>query len=76
MKPEKLELREKLNKLVVATLENQNPLTAKEIYCSIEYESPNLVKRGFKSFVKIMSEFPEVKNITTKGGKPDLYRLK
>lgn len=62
--------REELNKLVVKTLD-KNPLRAIDLYESIERENPRIFRqekvRGFKSFVKILGHFPEVKQVSDKG---------
>lgn len=56
-----------LHQLVVSTLEfyenkGINP-TAKEVYSDIRSESPRMVHKGFKSFVRVFNSFPEVQPV-------------
>ena len=73
----KSEKKAELNKLVVNTLEctyrGYTP-TARELFCTIECKNPKLVRRGFMSFVKIINQFPMIKNIGIKG-MPDRYTI-
>ena len=56
-----------LNKLVVATLGKTpwNP-TARQLFREVRDESPNLVRKGFRSFVKIINQY---ENVCSAGGK-------
>lgn len=73
----KSEKKAELNKLVVNTLEcirrDYTP-TARELFCTIEFKNPRILRRGFMSFVKIINQFPEIKKIDIKG-MPDRYAL-
>jgi hypothetical protein len=58
--------REELNRLVITTLSiSSSNLKASEIYGQILVEHPEILRdervRGFRSFVKILNQFPEVK---------------
>jgi hypothetical protein len=69
---------QELHKLVVATLEfhgnKGNYPTAKEMYKEIKEIKPTIVRKyEFKSFVKIINFFPEIKEIHDY---PQRYALK
>jgi len=67
----KSEKRTELQKLVVLKLETGGEFTAKELYSEVYYSNPILVSRGYKSFVKLINIFPNIKT----EGKPQRYRL-
>jgi len=63
-----MESRENLNKLVILTLQKTEiELKARQIYEFIRYNQPDILReekvRGFRSFVKIINSFSEVKAV-------------
>lgn len=65
-----MESRENLNKLVILTLQKTEiELKARQIYEFIRYNQPDILReekvRGFRSFVKIINSFSDVKAIGT-----------
>jgi hypothetical protein len=69
--------REKVHKLVVATLEVTGEKSAAQLYGVLSTSSPRLMReekvRGFKSFVKIINMFPEIEY---KGNGTKIYALR
>ena len=67
-----------LHSLVVSTLEfygNKGKCpTAKEVYCEIREDNPQLVTKGFKSFVRIMNSFPEIQPVRKIDGGISVYK--
>jgi hypothetical protein len=70
--------RKELKKLVVYILQNNQEMTAKEIYIEIKKEHPRIIReeniRGFKSFAKIMGTFDEIHQIGHRG-QPVIYKF-
>ena len=62
--------RKALNRLVVATLrENDEGMRAIEIYDTIRFERPEVLRTervsGFRGFVKVINSFEQVKSLGT-----------
>jgi hypothetical protein len=69
--------REKLNKLVVMTLESED-MKAIKLFNTISNENPQVLREervsSFRGFCKICNSFPEVEH--TRTWKPYIYTLK
>jgi len=64
----RMERRENLNKLVILTLQKTDiELRARQLYECIKYDQPDIFReekvRGFRSFVKIINSFKDVKAV-------------
>jgi hypothetical protein len=76
-----MEKRKELNKFVMIVINGcgSEPPCAREIYEKIKDDNPQIIReekvRGFKSFVKILNSFKEIKPVGTRGS-PLAYKLK
>jgi hypothetical protein len=61
--------RDRLNRLVVGTISDNGNLRAIQIYEIIRSADPRILieekVRGFRSFVKIINQFPDVEHVGT-----------
>ena len=68
-------MKDELNRLVVATLERSDCLTARDIFKNVRQESRQLTRKGFNSFVKDLRVCPYVQPVELFKGRPLNYKL-
>lgn len=65
-----------VNKLVVMTLQSNGCLTARGIFDELKRTTPQIARDGFKSFVQIINDIPQVDAREVNKNQPNVYSLK
>ena len=66
----------RLCSIVVCTLRVARAPSARDLFNTIRAEQPGVVRKGFKSFVKVVNTLEVVERVTIIKGQPAIYRIR